>query len=95
MSTVGIVLAYRGGENVPAIRTDGRAATPITSSGASQASSITAADSEYWVIGTTGNIWVTFAAAPVAAAGTKYLLTAGVHFFEAIVGDKCAVIDAS
>lgn len=94
MATVGITLAYRGSENVPAIRSDGRGNAAVTSSGSSQASSLIAADSEYWVIATTGNIWVTFAAAPVAAPGTTFLLTPGVYFFEARVGDKVAVIDA-
>lgn len=95
MSKVGISLAYRGGEDVPALRSDGRGATAITSSGTSQQASITAAADEYWMISTDGTIWVAFGADPTASAGTTFMLTAGTYYFQAMtVGEKCAVIDA-
>lgn len=95
MSKVGISLAYRGSEDVPALRSDGRGATAITSSASSQQASITAVADEYWMISTDGSIWVAFGANPTAAAGTSFMLTAGTYYFQSMtVGEKCAVIDA-
>lgn len=71
----------------------------ITSSGTSQASSITAsqqggADVFWCVTSVGGAVWVTFAAAPVAASGTTFLVADGATLWvRATPGNKCAVID--
>lgn len=96
MATVGITLAYRGGEDVPVLRSAPRTSEAITSSGTSQQASAVATVDEYWTIAVSGGaVWVAFGADPTAAAGDDYLLPDGaIMSFEAAVGDKAAVIDA-
>lgn len=67
----------------------------ITSSGTSQLSTTAAGSGEYWMVSTTGDIWIKFGSAATAAAGDDYLLPAGsIYHVKATLGDKCAVIDA-
>lgn len=72
----------------------------ITSSASSQATTITATTpsgaDEFWgVTSVGGNVWVTFAAVPVAAVGTTWLCPDGeTVWFRATPGYKAAVIDA-
>lgn len=72
----------------------------ITSSGASQATSFAAttdaSQDEYWCVTSKGGaVWVTFAAAPVAVAGTTWLVPdGGTLWLRATPGYKCAIIDA-
>ena len=95
MSKVGITLAYRGDENVPALRTDLISTNAaITSSAVSQQTTISAEDSQYWMITTDGTIWINFGTNPTAIAGSGFMLWAGTYYFQAKIGDKCAVIDA-
>lgn len=73
----------------------------IASSGASQATTITAsqqgAADEFWVVTALGGpVWVTFAAEPVAAPGTTWLVGDGKTFWlRATAGNKAAVINAA
>lgn len=73
----------------------------ITSSGVSQATTITAGtlmgQDEFWVVTASGGpIWVTFAAVPVAAAGVSWLVPDGVTLWlRATPGNKAAVVDAA
>lgn len=95
MATVSILLGFRGNNGVPVMRTDVRVSETKTSSGASQQSTGSAEAGEYWEIGSTGNIWVRFAANPTAAAGDDFLIPANsVRHFQSVLGDKVAVIDA-
>lgn len=72
----------------------------ITSSGASQPTAITAGTlpgaDEFWAVTSAGGpVWVTFAAAPVALAGTTWLVPdGGTLWLRATPGFKAAVIDA-
>lgn len=71
----------------------------ITSSGASQATTIAAGSlpgqDEFWCVTAVGGaVWAKFAAAPVAAAGDTWLCPDGVPtWFRATPGNKVAVID--
>jgi hypothetical protein len=51
---------------------------------------------QFWsVTATGGDVWLKFAAAPVAAAGSDWLLLAGqTREWAAIPGDKVGVVDA-
>lgn len=75
-------------------------ASAITTSGASQQSSnsVAAADAnEYWIVSVSGgDVWVKFAASPVAAAGDDWLINDGqTREFKALAGDKMAVINVA
>lgn len=97
MSTVGVALGYRGQDGMPVIKADSNlVGESVTSSGTSAASTTAAMADQYWIITPLGNVWVAFGTAPVAAAGNEVLLAGGAtYYFEATVGHKLAVLDAS
>lgn len=95
MATVGIVLGYVQEKRSEVMRSTPRTSEAITTSAASQQAAATALDGEVWMISTTGDVWVRFAANPTAAAGDDFLLPAGsIYHIAAVAGDKCAVINA-
>lgn len=95
MSTVSIIFGRVSDRNP--VLSEARASEVISSSGSNQASSGTAtvSDEVIEVAVSGGAIWVTIAAAPVAVAGTTYLLPDGTtRHFACGFGDKVGVIDA-
>ncbi len=49
-----------------------------------------------WRVAPLGDVWVTFAGTPTAAAGTDYIVPSGsTAFFVGVPGDKIAVVDAT
>lgn len=83
----------------PILSTDGAQSEEITSSGTSQATTMT---TDRWDVASVMNngsedIWITFAATPTAVVGTTHFLAAGERrdFGPLTVGYKAAVINDS
>ena len=106
MATISVAVctlqgAFLQGTPIPAPDSAPLLSESVTSSGTSAASSgavptVTRGNPGYvWRIAPLGNVWVTFAASPTAAAGTDYIVASGsTDYFIATPGDKVAVIDA-
>src|SRR5687768_2018490 len=97
MATVSIVLAQRAQESVPVLRTEVYASESKTSgAGSSQSTAVAPSNDYYWVVTSSGGaIWVRFGANPTAAAGDDWLIPdGGTREWEAVAGDKCAIVDA-
>lgn len=81
----------------PVVAAHPRAKQLVTSSGTSQATTITAQANEVCEITASGGpVWVAFGAAPTAAAGSDHLILDGQsrQFGMLIPGEKVAIIDA-
>lgn len=94
MATVSVVFG-RSNSDLP-VMSEARISEAITTSGSNTASTnaATVNDDVVEVAVSGGAVWVTIAAAPVAAAGTTYLLPDGTtRHFAVGSGDKVGVID--
>ena len=97
MATLSIALTMTGKTmSTPVLKSAPRVSAYLATSASSQADTHAALDGEYWDLATNGDVWVAFGATPTAAKGTGYFMPAGtVRNFEAVAGDKVAVIDNS
>ena len=106
MATISVAVctlqgAFLQGTPISAPDSKPRISEKVTSSGVSAATSgavptITGTNPAYvWRIAPLGDVWVTFASSPTAAAGTDYIVPAGAtEYFIATPGDKAAFLDA-
>lgn len=95
MAIVGITMGYRGGKDVPVLKSAPRVSEAKTSISSSTASSGIALADEYIRVATDTAIWAKFGSDPTAASGDDYFIPAGGELIvEAAAGDKVAVIAA-
>jgi hypothetical protein len=97
MATFHVSFGRAGDSGIEVMPARPNASQAITTSGSSQASTITAKQGDQCRVTVTGgNVYIAFGASPTAVSTTGYLLLDGdKDYFGALnAGDKVAVIDA-